>query len=135
MKSSFWFKSTWLKVIPGEDEETNPYRFGKSLAEWLVDSLRGKGFEASFYPEDWGWEVACCKDTHKVFIACGNVDADGPEVQYGDIIWHCFIETRKASIMAKLFKKNDQPSYIIEVSDVLSEILETADHIYLMGEP
>lgn len=56
MSQSFCFKSSELKVIPGEDEEANPLRFGKSVAEWISDSLNQKGYETSVNAEDWAGE-------------------------------------------------------------------------------
>jgi len=37
-----WFKSIRFRIEPGEDEATNPGRYGKQLAEWLRERLIGK---------------------------------------------------------------------------------------------
>lgn len=68
------FTSTYFKVEAGEDEQTNPGVFGRSLARWIADQLKSKGVEVKdTLAEDWGW----CVTTDlvpKVSIAVSNVD-------------------------------------------------------------
>jgi hypothetical protein len=40
------FESSAFAIVPGEDEETNPGLYGKSLATWLAGELRSAGFPA-----------------------------------------------------------------------------------------
>lgn len=37
------FTSDLFQIEPGEDEQTNPYRFGKQLSHWLADKLSADG--------------------------------------------------------------------------------------------
>lgn len=55
MSNSILFTSTELKVIPGEDKETNPFRFGKAVASWIAKSLSEVGYETNVFSENWGW--------------------------------------------------------------------------------
>lgn len=52
------FASTEFPAYEGEDEEINPGRFGKRLAEWRATTLPAHGLKVTgIGPEDWGWRV------------------------------------------------------------------------------
>jgi len=52
------FTTDFFKPIAGEEEETNPGRYGKALAQWLAQQLKERGVSAEgVIPEDFGWVV------------------------------------------------------------------------------
>jgi hypothetical protein len=54
MRNGFWFKSNIFEIIAGEDEETNPDRYGKNLGLWLCSKFIERGYsEAELVAEDW----------------------------------------------------------------------------------
>ncbi len=66
------FKSDSFPIIPGEDEETNPGLFGKSLAEWLSLRLQEKGLALeAIIAEDFGWCVPVPCPPYRAYVACG----------------------------------------------------------------
>lgn len=69
------FRSDAFPAEPGEDEEVNPGRYGRALARFVAEGLRGKGFEtAEPFAEDWGWQVEIANEGFPLWIGCGNVD-------------------------------------------------------------
>lgn len=72
------FESSAFPVIEGEDEETNPGIFGRSLAEWLSSQLKQRGMETSaVVPEDFGWCVPVTGQPGKLYVACSSADEKG----------------------------------------------------------
>ena len=52
----FWFESSSFATLPEEAREVNPHIRGKSLALWLGDRLRARGFKTGEpFKEDFGW--------------------------------------------------------------------------------
>jgi hypothetical protein len=69
------FESTAFPVAAGEDAETNPGIFGKSLAEWLSKRLNEHGVRTNTpFAEDWGWCVELADQKHRTGLACASED-------------------------------------------------------------
>lgn len=139
MDNLFWFKSSELKIIKGEDEETNPMRYGKSVANWISESLNEKGYESDVWAEDWGWRVDCKSEPCPIWIGCGNVDdmdskGNILEPNEENIIWHCFVEA-DVPFFKKLFGKIDAEPAKREVAKVLTELLDSTQHVTEVEEP
>ncbi|MCP4326643.1 MAG: hypothetical protein GY787_33400 [Alteromonadales bacterium] len=139
MEHSFFFKSTSLKVIAGEDEETNPFRFGKSVAQWLSKKLAENGFDASISAEDWGWRIDCLSKPFPIWVGCGNfeeTDGEGnwKEPSIDDLTWQCFIESDKP-FFKKILNMANVDEEVNELSNVLYKILESTEHISFVSEP
>ena len=89
MRTHLEFRSAAFPAYPGEEEEINPGRHGKRLAEFLDRGLRGHGFEvAHIGAEDWGWRIGLRHDAFPLWIGCGNYE----EYEDGFL---CFIEPSK----------------------------------------
>jgi hypothetical protein len=69
---SLEFSSTLFEVVEGEDEETNPGIYGKSLAAWLASQLRVP--EQDVIAEDFGWCVPVKSSQHRLYVACSSED-------------------------------------------------------------
>ena len=55
MRTHLEFISSEFPAYPNEEEEINPGRFGKRLAEYLSEELKYRGFKVqSIGFEDWG---------------------------------------------------------------------------------
>jgi hypothetical protein len=96
IKTVVTFKSSAFNMPEPKKYFINPSCFGDDLAIWLIDQLRGKGYEVSDAPgqEDFGWystfrvsEIEHCfvighrrtKTTRKAY---GLVGSNAAEVSY-----------------------------------------------------
>jgi hypothetical protein len=63
-----------FRVDPREDEETNPFCYGREFASWLKGRFENLGYErVEVVPEDWGWYVSLRTEPFRLGVACGNV--------------------------------------------------------------
>ena len=103
------FQSSAFPVVPGEDEATHPGVYGRALAEWLADRLRGAGVRAGkVVPEDFGWLVPIEGERPALFVACAN--ADGTQDRWrvfafaeGGLVARLRDRKRNAALLASLF--------------------------------
>jgi len=94
------FRSDLFPPYDGEDAETNPGRYGKRLAEFLVAAVRKAGIACKEpIAEDWGWQIKVENEAFAIWIGCGVYE----EYENGFL---CFIEPTTPTIR-KLFKKID----------------------------
>jgi hypothetical protein len=115
VNTQFEFKSTAFPAYPGEEEEINPGRFGKRLAEFLQTALPSYGFEVTnIGNEDWGWMVELKNEAFPLWIGCGNVDGTDDE-------FLCFVEPSRPEIR-RMFKK----IRTVEIMDKLGAAIEEA---------
>lgn len=139
MDTNFWLKSSEIKIELGEDEETNPMRYGKNLSKWISDSFQVLGYKTKYSPEGWGWRVDCLSEPCPVWIGVGNVDQfddDGNFIkpEGGNVVWHCFIEA-DVPFFANLFKKIDPSVQVEKVGRDLANLFSNTPHIQLVEEP
>jgi hypothetical protein len=112
------FRSDLFPPYEGEDEETNPGRYGKRLAEFLVAGLRKAGIACKEPgPEDWGWRIDVQNDAFALWIGVGVYE----EYEDGFL---CFIEPH-APIVKKLFKKIDTRGPVEAVQRALDAALQS----------
>ena len=57
MNAQVTFQTSLFKPVPGEDEKTNPGRFGLALAEWLKPQLESRGVAVEDLRRRWGPRV------------------------------------------------------------------------------
>lgn len=75
MKTHVEFRSNAFPPYDWEEDEINPGRFGKRVAEFLARSLKEKGFKLlEPIAEDWGWLIPIKNDEFRLWIGCGNLD-------------------------------------------------------------
>jgi hypothetical protein len=92
MKTHVEFRSDDFPPYDGEEDEVNPGRYGKRLAEFLVRGLKQQGFEPlEPIAEDWGWVIPIKNDAFKLWIGCGNYQ------EYPDGFL-CFIEPHQPTV-------------------------------------
>ena len=116
MKTQVEFRSDKFPAYENEEQEINPGRYGKRLAEFLATGLRSHGFETEeLIAEDWGWVVPIKNDGFKLWIGCGNYE------EYPDGFL-CFIEPH-TPLIRKLFKKIDTQSRVEALQKAMDAVL------------
>ena len=119
MKTHVEFRSTLFPPYPNEEDEINPGRWGKRLAEFIHAGLMDRGF-AVIEPgaEDWGWMVEIRNDAFPLFIGCGNIDGEDDE-------YLCFIEPSTPFVRRFLFKKISTEAEVTRLQAALDSILSS----------
>ncbi len=122
MKTQVEFRSSKFPAYPGEEEEINPGRWGKRLAEYLFEKLRDKGVQVGdIYSEDWGWAIPINGKPFTMWVGCGNYE------EYPDGFL-CFIEPSKPVIW-KFLQRIDVSKDVIFISEKIEEILREESEI------
>lgn len=117
MKTHVEFRSDKFPPYEGEEDEINPGRYGKRIAEFLVRGLKEKGFEPlDPVAEDWGWLVPIRNDGFKLWIGCGNYD------EYPDGFL-CFIEPHKPRIRRWLLWTVDTSARVTALQEAIDQVL------------
>jgi hypothetical protein len=92
------FQSELFPAYPGEEDETNPGRFGKRLAEFLVVGLRKAGITCKAPgPEDWGWRIDVQNEAFPLWIGIGVEDGSSES-------FICYVEPGEP-VIRRFFKK------------------------------
>jgi hypothetical protein len=118
MKTHVEFRSNAFPPYDGEEDEINPGRYGKRVAEFLVSGLKQKGFEPlDPVAEDWGWVVPIKNDGFSLWIGCGNYD------EYPDDGFLCFIEPHQPRIRRWLLWTVDTSATIAALQEAIDQLL------------
>lgn len=137
----YWFKSDRFEVEPGEDEDTNPRRYGKQPAAWLREKFLEIGYEVEdLIPEDWGWCVMCSRDPFSLWVGCSNLP-DYEHAREGDppppndkLLWAVF-PTAEIPFFRYLFRKKPDVSADLEkLRNELLSILESEPGVTIVDE-
>ena len=92
------FQTDFFKPIAGEEDATNPDRYGKALAQWLAERLKERGVGVvGIVPEDFGWVVMVSRKPFKLWLGCGNTDGSTNE-------WSVF-PVAEPSMIQRLFRR------------------------------
>jgi hypothetical protein len=113
------FECADFAVTRGEDSETNPGVFGKSLARWLAEQLHAAGFAAgAVIAEDFGWCIPIGSKPRTIYVVCsGN----------GDMQWHVFAFA-ELGIIARLLGR-DNASTLAEVFAAVRRCFESSPSV------
>ena len=116
------FRSSKFPPYEGEEEEINPGIWGKRLAEYFVEKLKGTGVEAEeIIGEDWGWYIPIKNEGFRLAICCGHQDGDEDE-------FLCFTDPA-TPIVKKLFRKTDATEQLSRLVAVMTKILASDPEI------
>ena len=116
MRTHLEFVSTAFPPEPGEDEEVNPGRYGKRLAEFLSGELSRQGYAVlRIYPEDWGWRIDLENGDFPLWLGCGNYQ----QYENGFL---CFIEPSRP-LVRRLLKKIPTTDTVERLAEALQMIL------------
>jgi hypothetical protein len=136
----YWFKSSSFEIEPGEDEEINPRRYGRQLANWLKSQLEQRGYEVEdIINEDWGRCLMCSRDPFMLWIACGNVTdyatatPGSPPPATEEVVWHCFT-VAEVLFWKRLFRKIDTAPAVSKLHEDLGLILAAEPTITIVDE-
>jgi hypothetical protein len=117
MRTHVEFLSIDFPSYENEDEQINPGRYGKRLADFLAEGLPAYGFKVMCVgAEDWGWMVELENDAFPLWVGCGNDE----EVENGFL---CFIEPSKP-IVRKWLSKIDTTSTVERLAFAIEALLQ-----------
>jgi hypothetical protein len=110
------FQTEFFKPVHGEEEETNPGRYGKALAQWLAENLKEHGVTVEgVIPEDFGWVVMLSRKPFMLWLGCGNTDGSTTE-------WNVF-PVAELSTVQRLFKRTNPAPEIEKLRAHLAELV------------
>jgi hypothetical protein len=116
MQTHVEFRSDRFPPYDGEEEQVNPEMWGKRLAEFLRDGLRGEGIQTGEpIAEDWGWMLPIVNERFRLWIGCGRYQ------EYPDGFL-CFIEPHKPFVR-KLLSKIDTTQTIAALQRAMDKRL------------
>lgn len=112
-----WFQTTRFSPVDGEEERTNPGRFGQALAYWVREQLieRGHEIEEEPIPEDWGWVVIVHRKPFMLWVGCGNEDGSLSK-------WSVFVEA-ECGLIQKLLSRVDPAPNVLALEQELEAIV------------
>ena len=117
MQTHVEFRCDLFPPYEGEEDEINPRRYGKRLAEFLQQGLNARGIAAGPpVAQDWGWMVPVENRGFPLWIACGNYD------QYPKDGFLCFIEPHKPTVW-RWFRKIETSARVAELRDAIDAVL------------
>ncbi|MET0027738.1 MAG: hypothetical protein ABW101_08880 [Candidatus Thiodiazotropha sp.] len=124
MKSHVEFRSDLFPPYDGEEEQINPGRFGKRVAEFIIDGLKKSEFKTEEpIPEDWGWVIPIENQEFNLWIGCGNYE----EYPNGFL---CFIEPHNPEIRKFPFcRKISTANTVNQLREAMSDILSNTPGI------
>lgn len=121
------FESSAFAAIAGEDQETNPGIFGKSLALWLAEELRAAGFTTGeVFAEDFGWCVPIESKPHALYVACASTD--GTSDQWGVFAF------AEGGMFARLLGKDRRAESVAALFSAVQRCLTSAPAIHELRE-
>ena len=110
------FTADFFEPIAGEEEETNPGRYGKALAQWLAERLKERGVSVEgVIPEDFGWVVMVSRKPFLLWLGCGNTDGSTTE-------WSVF-PVAEITALQRIFKRTDPAPEIEKLKAHLSVLV------------
>ena len=117
MRTHVEFVSNEFPPCENEEEQINPGRYGKRLAEFLADGLASYGFKVvCIGAEDWGWMVELENEAFPLWIGCGNYE----EFENGFL---CFIEPSKPFVR-KWFLKMETGPKVEQLATAIEAVLK-----------
>ncbi len=110
------FTTTYFKPVAGEEEDTNPGRFGKALSQWLANGLNEHGLAVEgIIPEDFDWIVLLSCKPFMLWLGCGNSEGSTSK-------WSAF-SVVEPSLFQSLFKRGDTRQALKNLEAYLAELV------------
>jgi hypothetical protein len=112
-----WAHTSFFRVEPGEDEQTNPGCYGRAFANWVAEKLKGRGESVhEVLAEDWGWCVMLKRRPYLLWIGCSNRGGRTDE-------WGAFV-VAELRVFQRLFRRLDTQPAIDRLQAMLLEIMK-----------
>jgi hypothetical protein len=112
-------RSSAFPVDPGDDADTNPGVFGRSVANYVAEQMQKRGWNVEgVIPEDFGYCVMLARKPLTLWIACGNRGERMDE-------WIAFV-VAEGALLKRALGVVDPAKEIGRVSEVLAEIMKSA---------
>jgi hypothetical protein len=117
MNAALEFVSPHFPAEPDEEQLVNPGRWGRRLAAFLAEGLRGRGLTAAEpVPPDWGWRIELASGApFALWIGCGNLE----ESDEGFLV---FVEPSRPHVR-RLFRKVETAPFVAPVAETLHALL------------
>jgi hypothetical protein len=147
----FWFRTAMFAVDPKEDEETNPFCYGRELAQWLKQKFDERGYTTEpVIPEDFGWCVILSRRDGLLFVGCGNVRSEllesvppaekaGFRPDGAAMTWTAFVATDKPGWSLRFTQRRASLERLAQAAATaevdLAAILGSESRIALVDEP
>jgi hypothetical protein len=139
--TSYWFKSSMFEAEAGEDDETNPRKYGRQLATWLRTKVLALGYPVEdVFGEDWGWCVMCQRDPYLLWIGCVNRE-DYAYAKEGDpppskerLLWNATPVAEVPFLRYLLMPKPDTQLGLQKLDAELRDILESEPNIQIVDD-
>jgi hypothetical protein len=147
---TLFFRSDLFLIDPKEDEETNPFCYGKSLAEWVRIKFKELGYQPEpVIAEDWGWCVMLKREPFMLWVGCGNdrsefhskvtpeqKDSFAPDGR--EVVWSCLVGSDTpiwtSFFWKKLIGRASTHEQVNVVSQQLQGILSNEPRIQVAAE-
>lgn len=147
---SFRFRSDLFAIDPKEDEATNPFCYGRSLAEWVRFKFEEQGYTPEpVIAEDWGWCVLLRREPFMLWVGCGNDRAEfygkvTPEEKDSfvpdgrEILWSCSVGTEvlvwTSFFWKRLLGRGSADEQVALVSSQLQGILNREPRVQVVND-
>ncbi len=147
---AFLLRSDLFQIDPKEDEETNPFCYGKSLAEWIRARFQALGYEPEpVIAEDWGWCVMLKRAPFMLWVGCGNDRSEfyskvtteqkatfAPDGR--EVTWSCLVGTDipiwTPFFWKRLFGRASTQEQTSQVTSQLRELLTNEPRIQVISD-
>lgn len=114
METELYIKSELFPSYPGEEDDINPGRFGKRLAEFTKSLLIEESIDVSdLYSTDYSYELRLDQFKFSVYISTGNIDGEKNEFLISI--------SPKEEFKRKLFKKISTKETINKIYSILKQ--------------
>lgn len=131
----YLFTATIFPIERGEESETNPECYGKSLATWMSQKLTASSVSINeeIIAEDWGWLVMVQRKPFRLWVGCGTQKGD--DYRHIPNNWVVFVGA-EPNFLQKLFIQEDVQSSLDKLTVSVEEILKlNSEIIDLRVEP
>lgn len=125
------FASTEFTDAAGDDEQTNPGVFGRSLAQWLARELHSRGFSVGdVIPEDFGWCIPLQSMPRAIYVTCSSAEFDsGAEFE----TWQVFVFT-EGGFISRLLGRDTDRDRVAEVFAAVKDVLQASPQVKRLRE-
>lgn len=112
-------RSSAFPIERGEDAQTNPGVFGRSLATYVAAQMRMRGWSVeAVIPEDFGYCVMLARKPVILWIGCVNRAERTDE-------WMAYV-VAEGGLLIRIMRMVDSSKEIERISAVLGEIMKSA---------